>query len=246
MLQNYLQTSNQHIALLLFTRTPEEEVRHKNLLPNSSLEKQKLVITKLIQESQQVLEQTGLPYFICTSAEQVGETFAERLYAAFAGLFAKGYQKVIAIGNDCPQLKPNDILQAAACFQQQELVLGPDNDGGVYLFGLSRTAFNTCASFNDIRWSTNQVLSDLATLFRLSEAALRVLPQYQDLNNPGDLQRALYRKLFRAPVILFLKYLLNLLNTYIRIGRVYIIISPHQSKVFFRGPPQLHLITSKL
>jgi uncharacterized protein len=232
-----LQPDNQNIALLLFTRTPDEEVRYKNLLPQSSVAKQKAVVAKLIQESRQVLDKTGLPYFICTSAEQVGATFAERFYGAFAGLFAKGFQHVIAIGNDCPQLKPNDILKAAACLQRQEVVVGPDNSGGVYLLGLSNAAFNACGSFAGIRWSTNQVLSDLAVLFRLTEAALRVLPKYCDLNNHRDLHRALSCKYFRAPVILFLKYLLNLLVSYKSLRQVYIIPAFHHSSLFFRGPP---------
>ena len=229
--------NNQHIALLLFTRTPEEEVRYKSLAPQCSVAKQQAVVTKLIQESRQVLDETGLPYFIYSSANQVGSTFGERLYAAFADLFSRGYQQVIAIGNDCPQLKPHDLLKAANCLQHQDIVTGPDNSGGVYLLGFNRRTFESCSSFDNIRWSTNQVFADIAALFGLPENCLAVLPKYADINNYRDLYKALQRKFFRAPVILFFKFLFNLFisnSGFRRFDFIPEALFPH---LFFRGPP---------
>lgn len=229
--------TNQNIALLLFTRTPEEEVRYKSLLPQQTPNRQKAIIAKLIRESQQVLEKTGLPTFIYSSADQVGTTFAEKLYAAFAAIFERGYDGVIVIGNDCPQLQPNDILRAAAGLEPQGVVVGPDKSGGVYLFGLTRTVFGSCSSFANIRWSTSQVLTDLAAQFGLSPATLALLPTYSDINNARDLQYALHQKLFRPAILLFLKYLLNRLISFAGLWREYFVLPVQYTHQLFRGPP---------
>lgn len=235
-----MRRKDHNIALLLFTRTPEEEVRCKKLIPQISVARQKAVVTKLIGESRRILEKTGLPYFIYTSEEQVGATFAERFYAAFADLFARGYEQVIAIGNDCPELTPPDILQAVASLQQQAVAVGPDTSGGIYLFGLNRAAFAACSSFTDIRWSTNRVLTDIAAFFSLRAETIAVLKKLADVNTAADLQNAISRKLFRFRIRQFLENMLRLISSYripnpIRFSRLSCYL-PY----FFRGPPCSH------
>lgn len=235
--KRFLENKVSNIALLLFTRTPEEEVRYKNLLPQATQTKKIAVAQKLIQRSQAVLAATNLPFYIYTTANQRGNTFGEKLYHAFADLFALGYQQVIAIGNDCPQLKPTDILEAAHTLQEQEVVLGPDLKGGVYLLGLTRHAFQECSSFNTIRWQTAWVVTDMAALFKQDTAKITILGTYQDINNAKDFQKSIRQKLFSSPLLRFFRLLLGYYETYTSKAVVNFISRQYFPALSFRGPP---------
>jgi glycosyltransferase A (GT-A) superfamily protein (DUF2064 family) len=148
-----------------------------------------------------------LPFFVFSSGQQTGHSFAERFYNAFATVFAQGYDQVIAIGNDCPELKPQDILAAVNLLENQEVVLGPDKAGGIYLLGLTRRVFKTCSSFATIRWNTAAVLSDAISFF-LSQAKPFVLPtKYRDINSARALKIAFKQKLFHSAIYKILQRL---------------------------------------
>ena len=69
---------------------------------------------------------------------QVGQTLGERLAYATSEAFEDGTRRVLCIGTDSPWLTPDDIDVAFAALEQAEVVLGPTEDGGYYLIGLSR------------------------------------------------------------------------------------------------------------
>ena len=68
---------------------------------------------------------------------QRGRGFGERIENALGDLCASGYERVVIVGRDCPELTAAEISTAfdrleAGC----SLVLGPDWKGGCYLIGL--------------------------------------------------------------------------------------------------------------
>ncbi|MGV3586900.1 MAG: TIGR04282 family arsenosugar biosynthesis glycosyltransferase [Adhaeribacter sp.] len=228
------------IALVLFTRTSAEEVQVKNFVPQGTISQQLAVAEKLIQQGQQVLAATGLPNFIYSSSAQKGANFGQRLQNVFADLFSQGFEQVIVIGNDCPELKPTDILRAAHQLLQQEVVVGPDSSGGVYLLGLTQKAFNQPALFENIRWNTAWVLTDIATAFNIAAPDLIFLKQYTNINTSRDFVKALQQKLFRSNLLRYFRLLLNQLTTWWQL--------PHETIISFfifpglalRGPPALN------
>lgn len=228
------------IALVLFTRTAEEEVRVKNFVQKGSRDQQLAVAEKLIQNSQKLLVATGLPYFIYSSAEQKGNNFGERLQNAFAEFFAKGFKRVIVIGNDCPQLTPADILQAADKLQEQRVVVGPDTSGGVYLLGLTQTSFTHKYAFENIRWNTAWVLTDMAAAFEIAPADLSLLEKYFDLNNSRTFTNALRQKLFRPGLLRFFRQLLGLFTTQFYRREYFLLSFFYTRSLSFRGPPFLN------
>ena len=67
---------------------------------------------------------------------QVGDTFGERL--ARAHLDADGGHGVVQVGMDSPQLRAEDLIEAAGRLDDHASVLGPAEDGGWWLLGVNR------------------------------------------------------------------------------------------------------------
>lgn len=89
---------------------------------------------------------------------------------------------LLLIGTDCPARTVGDLLTAIAALDSGcDAVLGPVEDGGYSLIGLSQFEARL---FHDIAWSTDQVLAQ--TLVRLRRYHLRVhmLPELWDVNRP--------------------------------------------------------------
>lgn len=110
------------------------------------------------------------------------------LYDAAADLLGAGYGSVCLINSDSPTL-PTSILVAAAralAPTGDRLVLGPAEDGGYYLIGLKHAHRRL---FEDIAWSTPQVLAQ--TEERAGELGLvaTMLPVWYDVDDISSLRR---------------------------------------------------------
>jgi uncharacterized protein len=118
---------------------------------------------------------------------QPGRGLGEALAAAFASHFADGFEQVVLIGSDTPDL-PASLLQAAAARLKHhaDVAIGPAADGGYYLLGLAALQPGL---FDAIDWSTDRVYAQ--TLQRASALGLRIseLPVWADVDTPADLAR---------------------------------------------------------
>jgi glycosyltransferase A (GT-A) superfamily protein (DUF2064 family) len=92
---------------------------------------------------------------------------------------------VVLVGTDVPSLPLSHYRQAFDALAAHELVLGPAQDGGYYLIGLTRPAAEL---FHDIPWSGPHVLA--ATRDRAAKVGLRVasLPTWRDIDTIDDLR----------------------------------------------------------
>lgn len=95
-----------------------------------------------------------------------------------------GARRTVAIGTDCPGLAPRHLDRAFRLLRRHPAVLGPAEDGGYYLIGLSRPAPGV---FRRIDWGTERVLAQ--TRRRLASAGLRpaLLEVLRDVDRPSDL-----------------------------------------------------------
>jgi rSAM/selenodomain-associated transferase 1 len=111
----------------------------------------------------------------------------DRLESAFRQAFDEGASRVVAIGTDCMELTPDLLSQAFERLGDRDAVLGPAEDGGYYLIGLSRPVADL---FTDIPWSTAETAA--VTRARLSSASARTheLPTLRDVDTPEDLRAA--------------------------------------------------------
>jgi len=110
-----------------------------------------------------------------------------RLEATCTGLHAEGCREVVVIGSDCPELPPAVVRSAFEALRQgARVVLGPAEDGGYYLLGVTP---QIPAIFSGIPWSTGRVME--TTLAVLDRASVRasILPSFDDVDVPSDLER---------------------------------------------------------
>jgi len=180
----------QHTALLVFTRTSKNEAVHKTFVNTVSTKANERIAQKLIEHTLITAQKTGLPVFVCYDTHQKGDTFGERFANAFEDIFAKGYTNIIAIGNDCPFLTKELILEAQAQFAQKSCVIGPTKDGGTYLLGLTQKAYQREA-FIGLAWETENLLNDLAQYQEKLGLQAAVLTKLYDIDNTKDFTTAL-------------------------------------------------------
>lgn len=169
-----------NIAILIFSRTAKAEAAEKNLLYRDS--KKKALASLMINRTKQVAKASGLPTFFYSEHLQIGNNFGERFTNAIESIFDKGFETVIALGNDCLAVSKNDILQAAELLETTPSVLGPSTDGGVYLLGIQKQAFQKQAFLN-IDWQTEYVFDQLSSLNK----NIKILSSKSDINTPEDL-----------------------------------------------------------
>lgn len=55
---------------------------------------------------------------------------------AVGEVLKKGYEKVVLIGSDIPEIQIKDILMAFDILEYKDLCFGPTFDGGYYLVGM--------------------------------------------------------------------------------------------------------------
>ena len=136
----------------------------------------------MIRHSHEAASRTGLPVFTCFSSRQVGKDFGERLTNAIDSIFALGYQRVITIGNDCPMVSTSLLKDVSQQLDENEVVLGPATDGGVYLIGLDRAAWDA-RTFQALPWQSDSLQEAFAAYY----SSISWLETFRDLDHRSDL-----------------------------------------------------------
>jgi rSAM/selenodomain-associated transferase 1/rSAM/selenodomain-associated transferase 2 len=115
---------------------------------------------------------------------QQGNDLGNRMKNAFEKIFSTGSQKVIIIGTDIPDLSKELIRDAFNSLDSNDVVIGPSEDGGYYLFGVKKMHTKL---FDGIEYSTSSVLSE--TLARVKDLNLtyHLLPVLPDIDTEKDL-----------------------------------------------------------
>lgn len=174
---------------MLFARTSRREGKHKQFTPSAGRNRQ--IAGQLLRHTRRTLRRTGLPYVVITEQQQVGNTFGERISHAVATVFGQGYERVLVLGSDCPQLDAPRLHQAAELLAQGQPVCGPATDGGAYLIGLDRDHFDA-DHFSSLAWETDQLYTELSALLsRQRSRSVAALPALSDIDNLSALRQLL-------------------------------------------------------
>lgn len=115
-----------------------------------------------------------------------GTDIGDCLKQVLSRLLAAGHPQAMAINSDGPTLPAPYLRQAIAWLDDADVVLGPSEDGGYYLIGLTQPRPEL---FADIEWSSERVTAQ--TLARAEAMGLRValLPAWYDVDTAADLDR---------------------------------------------------------
>ena len=221
------------IAILFFSQSASKEASSKKWI-NNNHQKNFQLARSLISRTEKALENAPFPVFRFRETEQIGKNFGERLTNAYLKLFEKGFQSVIAIGNDSPEIHQVDWQKIATQLQNGKSILGPSIRGGAYLIGLNRTQFDAKV-FQQLSWQSSKLYDQLKTLAQKNSSVFE-LPSLRDLNTFADLKLILQNSTLCGD---FKQLLINLLQTeftYFEFNS-HLVLKTHFRLHFQRGPP---------
>jgi len=129
---------------------------------------------------------------------QRGNSLGERLCNATDDLLKQGYSAVCLINSDSPTLPASILVRAVHSLARDgdRVVLGAAEDGGYYLIGLKHAHRNL---FNEIAWSTSDVLARTKQRAAEIDLPVELLPTWYDVDDAETLSR-LCDELFFNPL----------------------------------------------
>jgi rSAM/selenodomain-associated transferase 1 len=117
---------------------------------------------------------------------QEGRDLGERMRGAFESALARS-RRAILVGSDIPALSARYLRDAdRALAEGDDAVVGPADDGGYMLIGLSRL---DAELFRDIPWGGPEVLAETRRRVAALAWRFRELPALWDVDRPEDLAR---------------------------------------------------------
>jgi rSAM/selenodomain-associated transferase 1 len=190
-------------VLLIFIKNPEQGKVKTRLAETVGAEKALEVYQKLLAITRKVTQpldcdrQVWYSNFIdkedCWERSeyekrlQSGENLGARMKEAFRQVFEDGYEKAIIIGSDCAELKSLIIEKAFRELYTTELVIGPSEDGGYYLLGMSSFYPDL---FDDIKWSAPTVFENTIGRIESLNLSLQLMPVLNDIDTEQDLAQS--------------------------------------------------------
>jgi rSAM/selenodomain-associated transferase 1 len=117
---------------------------------------------------------------------QKGKDLGERLANVSDSLFRNGYDGVMMMDSDTPNLPSSYVISGLEKLSENDLVVGPCEDGGYYLIGLSTQIPEI---FQGIPWSTTNVTRTTIMKAQSEGFRLCLLEEWYDVDTIEDLKR---------------------------------------------------------
>lgn len=119
---------------------------------------------------------------------QIGHDLGARMQKAFEQHFAQGWEQLILIGGDCPDLPPELFQQAFKALESHDCVLGPTLDGGYYLIGFKRSGFAPSV-FDFPDWGAKTVYGETIRRLQTGNVTYFELDTRSDIDTLQELQQ---------------------------------------------------------
>lgn len=195
-------------ALLIFIKNPEKgKVKtrlaktlgddqalaiYRRLLKHTQTVSLALELKRYLYYSQFIDDQDNWPNDHFNKRLQASGDLGNRMGTAFAE-HLKTHQKVLIIGSDCAQLRPEHLQEALDKLDQHPVVIGPAIDGGYYLLGMhTRHDF----LFEDMPWSQDHLLERTKEKLREQSVSFELLSELSDVDTEAEW------KAYGAPYVL--------------------------------------------
>ena len=178
--------ANDQNAILIFSRFAAEEAKVKNYANAVGKKGGNKLAGHLIQHTLDEAKKSGIPVYSFFSDKQKGNSFGERLANAIEEVFSKGFTNLIITGTDSPDISTALFQKAVKKLNHYGMVLGPSKDGGVYLIGINKKAYNRQA-FLQIPWLSSAVFQSLKTYAANIGVAFSTEEQAEDIDSVSDL-----------------------------------------------------------
>jgi uncharacterized protein len=118
---------------------------------------------------------------------QQGDNLGDRMKFAFNNAFSNGFEKVVIIGSDCPELTSELLNEAFRLLDQNDVVIGPSEDGGYYLLGKSKYEPGL---FDGVQWSTQNVFRQTIEKAVKKSLTVTLLQPLNDIDTLEDLRKS--------------------------------------------------------
>ena len=184
-------------ALIIFVRNAELGKVKTRLAAQIGNKKTLEIYIKLLQHTRQVAVHADCDKFIFTTEplqdntwkdfkveHQANGDLGEKMLHAFNNIFEKGYEKVVIIGSDCPDLSSPIINKAFEKLVKNDIVIGPAEDGGYYLLGMKKLYPDILKNKN---WSTSSVFNDTVETINNLDLTFYQLVTLADVDEEKDI-----------------------------------------------------------
>ncbi|MDH5608639.1 MAG: TIGR04282 family arsenosugar biosynthesis glycosyltransferase [Cyclobacteriaceae bacterium] len=134
---------------------------------------------------------------------QEGNDLGQRMLNALYDAFENGYEKVVLMGSDIPDISKKILQEAFQQLDNKDVVIGPAEDGGYYLIGMkdahaplfegkTYSHGNVLAEVREaideegLEWSELKMLFDLDTKEDMDRAGIKIVYEEEDEDTEGD------------------------------------------------------------
>lgn len=169
-------------VLFVFSLSAAIEAERKPLFGSHKKNASRNFFKLLNQKTLNLAKKCNVDVVWLDETQQQGNSFGERYLNAYKSFFDQGYDKVISIGNDTPNLTVNHIQKAINALDRRKMVFGPSKDGGVYLLGYRKSAFNEKAFIN-FSWLTSNLTEEIKTFACKENLLFSSLEVLQDIDS---------------------------------------------------------------
>jgi rSAM/selenodomain-associated transferase 1 len=118
---------------------------------------------------------------------QKGADLGEKMQNSFINGQKNGFEKIILIGSDLPNISPEIIQKGFDELEKNEVVFGPAEDGGYYLVGMNKPHF---CIFENKKWSTESLLEVTLSELKEKEVSFSLLETLNDIDTIEDLEKS--------------------------------------------------------
>ncbi|MCB9248596.1 MAG: TIGR04282 family arsenosugar biosynthesis glycosyltransferase [Ignavibacteriales bacterium] len=115
---------------------------------------------------------------------QNGKDLGEKMLNAFEQVKSKGFEKILIIGSDVPDISKDLITNSLNELNKTDVVISPSDDGGYSLLGLKEI---NSFLFQNIEWSTQKVLNQTIEAIKQNKLSLTKLKTLNDIDTKEEL-----------------------------------------------------------
>ena len=150
-----------------------------------------LAITGLgVENCKRWSKELGIKKFNLQGKGCLGEKMKRQIIINKKFCLQNKIKNIIFIGTDLPDLCHQDLLNTLIYFQQNDLILGPSNDGGYWLIGLSEKIISKhlYLPFIKIKWGEENVLQNTIDNFSSINLNYKFLDKKIDIDTIIDIE----------------------------------------------------------
>ena len=169
--------------------------KHTILVAKSLEEKRLIKISLAISglgrnNSKKWSEDLGIKNFNLQGRGCLGEKMKRQILLNKKFCFQEKIKNIIFIGTDLPDLCHLDILHAIKELKQNDLILGPSDDGGYWLLAFSEKILSRHINlpFININWGNDNVMESTIKNFKKVKMGYKLLRKKNDLDTISDIE----------------------------------------------------------